>query len=69
MFKTCGRNNKWLFFSHRLGFGVVEPGGWILRNYVKRELKRVGVTFIEEKQGKEEWMCGGNIVRFLVGMM
>lgn len=28
------------------------------------EWKRVGVTSREEKQGKEEWMCGGNIVRF-----
>ena len=27
-------------------------------------MEEVGVTSSEEKQGKEEWVCGGNIVRF-----
>ena len=63
MFKMPGRNNKWSLFSHRL----IRCGcaWWLgLRKHVRGEWKRVGVTSREEKQGKEEWVCVGNIVRF-----
>lgn len=47
------------------GFGVTGHGGCLLRHQGRREWKGIGVNFSEEKQGKEDWICGGNIVRFL----
>ena len=56
--------NKWSLFKHVLGFGVAECGGWLLRQRLRSEWKRVGVAFGEEKQGRKNGCVEGVLLGF-----